>query len=65
MVTDVSTKQEPDCESSCSPAYQSVLGDTSVVTGDQFVLEPLPERLFSASAGCSASVPPVAQLFVS
>lgn len=45
MVTDVSTKQQPDCESSCSPAYQSVLGNTNMVIGDQFVLEPLLERL--------------------
>lgn len=44
MGTDVDTRQQPDCESSCTP-YWSVLGNTNMVTGDQFALELLFERL--------------------
>lgn len=38
MLIHVSMRQQPDCLSSCSSA---ALGNSSLVTGDQFVLQPL------------------------
>lgn len=44
MGTDVGTRQQPDCESSCTP-YRSVPGNTNMVIWDQFAPELLLEQL--------------------
>lgn len=55
MLTHISSKQQPGCQSSCSSA---ALGNSSMVTGDQLILQPLLQWLiFAASAGHSMSVP--------